>query len=59
MSEWSQETMQNRGRCMAHEMHKNIRDAYSYEHASKNAKKDKPKNDGQSYENLMRSMGLS
>jgi hypothetical protein len=57
LDEWVVESVQNRGRMIAHEMHTNLRESYAYEHASKKAKG--PKSAGQSYDAMMRSMGLA
>ncbi len=54
LSAWQQETPANRARCVAHYLHRNLRDAYSSEMAL--GKGDKPKAGG--YSAMLAGMGI-
>ena len=55
MSEWETETVNRRAQCVAHYFHRLMRESFASEHAMKKTDK---KSGGQSYDSLMKAMGL-
>jgi len=57
LARWQEETVQNRAQVIAHHIHKNLRTNFINEQSM--SKSDPKKGAGQSYDSLMRSMGLT
>jgi hypothetical protein len=58
LREWQEETVVNRARAVAHIWHRNVRDAYNNDEIMAKAKNKPGAGSGQTYADLMRSMGL-